>query len=103
MAAISLWAVVQHSGYGYGGDPTFQLGLETNHVTTAAARDRVKRAGGVLFATYGAADDYCMKEMYRDVPEPALVPRAPGMFSDKVIDGLRIYKPADRPATAVDA
>lgn len=103
MAAISYHTVVQHSGYGYNGDGTFRKGLESRSITTAAARDRVLHAGGVLFDTYTQAEDYCMEEMYRTAPPGAftLVPEAPGVFSTREVDGLCIYVPNERPAGAV--
>lgn len=103
MATISFYTAVQHSGYGYGGDPTFQLGLESRHISTAKERDLVLHQGGVLFGSYAAAERYCMEEMYRNEPEGAfsLVPHAPGEFSTKQIDGLAIYRPQEKPAEAV--
>lgn len=103
MPTISYHTVVQHSGYGYKGDPQFIKGLESRTVDTRATLDRVKKAGGVLFHSYAQAEDYCMEEMYRTAPPGAftLTPQAPGEFSDRVVDGLRIYVPPVRPEGAV--
>ena len=95
MVKINLFTVVQHSGCGYGGDYTFRRGLEVRNVDNAKDRNAVQKAGGLLFDTWGKADNYCDEEMYRDVPEGAfvLVPRAPGTFAAAEVDGLRVYVP----------
>ena len=104
MADLSYYTVVQHSGFGYGGDPTFRRGLESQHVGTQAVLKRVRQAGGVLFPNYATAEDYCMEEMYRTAPPGAftLVPDAPGEFSDKVVEGLHIYVPPVKPEGTVE-
>lgn len=93
MSKTMLWAVVQHSGFGYKNDPGFKKGLELRNVTAKDA-ERIKAAGGVVFDTYTEADEYAFVEMY---PEGAsgLYPQARGAFSKRVVDGLRIYLPTD--------
>jgi hypothetical protein len=90
---VECWTVVQHSGFGYGSDPTFSRGLETREISKAAERDLVLQHKGVLFGSDMAAEQYCEVEMYRQVPE-VLIPEAPGQFCLFFkIDGLRIYVP----------
>jgi hypothetical protein len=86
------WTVVQHSGFGYSGDPVFESGLEERRVGTKAEQARVERAGGVLFDDYSQAEDFAMEAMY-PADTVGLAPSARGSFSEKTIDGLRIYVP----------
>jgi hypothetical protein len=85
------WTLVQHSGYGYGGDPGFARGLEIRQVETRAERARVEKAGGVIFDTYVEASK--AEDEWPYVDNGGLYPHAQGTFSDKTIDGLRIYVP----------
>lgn len=85
------YTAVQHSAYGYGGDPTFMSGLESRCLDTQAEVKRVAGAGGMLFPTYEEAEAYCEREMYEG--NNGLLPHAPGTFSDKKVDDLRIYVP----------
>ena len=100
MTEPNKYTVVQHSGFGYGSDPQFQHGLESRSVLTKAERERVTKAGGLLFDTYTEAEDFAADAMYgtfKDDPGNTrtfdLTPRAKGTFSDKKVDGLRIYIP----------
>ena len=93
------YTVVQHSAAGYKGDPTFAKGLETRAVTKAEAT-KVAHAGGTVFPSYGAADDYADAEMYGPTVE-GLIPAAPGMFAVVKVDGLAVYVPATRPEGAL--
>lgn len=90
---------VQHSGYGYAHKPEFAQGIELRGISKAEAK-RVVEAGGILFSNYQTCDDWCDKEMYRNVPD-GLVPNAPGTFSTKVVNGLRIYVPGYSPEGSV--
>ena len=84
------WAIVQHSGAGYGNKSGFSRGLEEHMVNSRQAK-RVTACGGLVFDTYVEARDYCEDEMY---PEGSgLYPAAPGRFSKSSLDGLRIYIP----------
>lgn len=85
------WAIVQHSGYGYGENPQFRRGLELRQVTTAQER-RVREVGGVVFDGYPEADDYALAEMFPPGYD-GLTPRAPGSFARRRVDGLRVYVP----------
>lgn len=85
------YTIVQHSAYGYKGDPAFSKGLETRSVNTDE-RNRVVKAGGLLFPTYSSAENYADREMYVQV-YGGIIPDAPGTFSHMKIDGLAIYIP----------
>lgn len=90
------WTVVQHSGYGYSDNPQFQQGLETRECGAKEAA-KVEKVGGILFDSYGDAEDFAMKAMYPDGDDAPLslgiLPNAQGTFSDQTVDGLRIYVP----------
>lgn len=86
------WTIVQHSGWGYNMDPTFQRAVEMRHVGTKAEQTKVEKAGGILFDTYGEAADFEEKANGISTEEiPFLTVK--GKFSDKDIDGLKIYIP----------
>lgn len=93
MTSYDEYTVVQHSGYGYAGDPTFRRGLESCWVANQRQRETILRHGGLVFASYGEAEDYAMKEQYPEGYE-GLVPAAPGTFDTYEVDGLRLYRPA---------
>lgn len=92
MAGEFGWTVVQHSGYGYSAKPGFEHAVETRHISTQAERHRVEGAGGVIFDTCMAAEDFAEAANY-PAGNPGIYPRAKGTFSDKLIDGLLIYIP----------
>ena len=85
------YTLVQHSGYGYAGDPGFKQGLESRSLTAADKR-RVEKVGGFIFDDYMSAEDAAFKLMYPD-PGFYMYPRFKGTFADAVIDGLRIAIP----------
>lgn len=86
--------VVQHSGYGYAGNPEFQQGLELRDVQTVRDRRMVERCGGRLFSSRREAEEWTELEMYPPGYE-GLVPEAPGTFSATAsVDGLAVYQPA---------
>lgn len=89
------WTLVQHSGFGYMGNPQFERGLEVRQISTKADIDLVERVGGVLFDSYTAADDASDEWSYPDGQDTGndMLPHAMGEFSDQEIDGLRIYIP----------
>lgn len=89
--ARSAWTVVQHSGFGYNGDPCFSAGLETRRCLPCD-QVIVTKVGGLLFDSPGAAEDFTEKAMYPPGAE-GLIPAAAGTFSDKTVDQLRIYIP----------
>jgi hypothetical protein len=100
MAKETLYAIVQHSAFGYADDGQFVAGLEIRGVDTEKEKNLVRKVGGKLFAHYGDADDYTMDEMYHE-DNPSLIPDAKGTFSEKKIDGLAIYIPAKENANNV--
>jgi len=67
------WTVVQHSGFGYGGKPAFEKGLETRMCRTQTEKNRVIKAGGVLF-DYMGAEKFAEKAMYPDTEARVLCP-----------------------------
>lgn len=90
--AIMKYAIVQHSAFGYKGDRTFEQGLEQRVVTTKKEADAIEKAGGILFDTYGEADDFCDMVMYPE-DDAGLTPSAKGTFADLKVDGLAVYIP----------
>lgn len=86
------WAVVQHSGYGYKGNPQFKAAVETRKLQTVGEVRLVERCGGAVFDSYLEAEEFAEKANYpADVK--GIVPHAKGTFSKLCIDGLRIYIP----------
>jgi hypothetical protein len=86
------WTLVQHSGFGYGQKPEFRAAVETREVT-GKTLEKVKRAGGVLFDSYGEAEDASDRENYPPGTS-GLVPNARGAFHTKLeVDQLRLYLP----------
>jgi|tagenome__1003787_1003787.scaffolds.fasta_scaffold20677639_2 hypothetical protein len=89
------WTLVQHSAYGYAEKPGWEKAVETRQITTDAELKRVKSAGGFVFASYNEADDQEYKSNYpKGAGETLTYPEVLGTFSDKELDGLRIYIPA---------
>jgi hypothetical protein len=88
------YTLVQHSAYGYQEKPGWDKAVETRRITTEAELDRVKKVGGFVFPSYNEADDQEYKSNY---PEGAgdriTYPEVKGTFSDKELDGLKIYIP----------
>lgn len=86
-----LWTIVQHSGFGYGQKPAFKKGIEIQRLTSKSERKKVLEEGGLIFDSYKTTDDFIMEVSY---PEGSgLAPNAPGSFSKKKIDRLRIWIP----------
>jgi hypothetical protein len=82
------YTVVQHSGYGYAGKPTFKQALEVRTLHTVGEVRTVQQADGLLFDDWKEADDYTDSVPFLN---------APGTFSPKKIDQLRIYQPPNAP------
>lgn len=100
--AESKWTLVQHSAFGYQEKPGWDLAVETHSITTEAELKRVQSVGGFVFDSYSEADD---QEMASNYPEGVAqagtgkdfvltYPEVQGTFSDKDLDGLKIYIPA---------
>lgn len=87
------YTLVQHSGYGYGGHPQFQRGLESRRLHSKAQRDKVVKVGGVAYPGYMEAEDAAERFMFPEGYD-GIVPLAGGRFSAARIDRLRIYVPA---------
>lgn len=90
------WTIVQHSGYGWGGKEQFIGGLETDHITTEKQLEKVLKAGGVVFDSYGEADDYSFFAMYKD--NPTLIPWADrfGEFVPRKNGSLALFIPQEQ-------
>lgn len=89
------YTVVQHSAYGYAGNPQFKYALEERSIDKKGEK-RVVDAGGVVCKGYMEASNLCEKWMYP--PEVlGIVPdcRSVGTFSKKKVDGLAIFIPTD--------
>lgn len=87
-----MYTVVQHTGFGRGRNKQFMLGLESANADRKGIAEKIQKAGGVLFDTYMEAEDYCMTEQY-PATYNGIIPRAPGSFSNVVVDGRRVYIP----------
>jgi hypothetical protein len=83
--------LVQHSGYGYGNDPTFVNGLETRTVTPSQAK-KLEPHGVTIYPGYVPAAKAEMALMYPEGYE-GMVPVAnrSGHFLNTKIDGLRVF------------
>lgn len=90
------YTAAQHSGFGVGGKPEFERGLEPKALLTDAEEQLVHSVGGTLFDGYTAAADYCDAEQYPAEVGLSLTPCAPGSFSSKKVGGLAIYIPAEK-------
>lgn len=91
MTRICKWTLVQHSGYGYGGNAGFKYGLETREINNVTDLRKVMKAGGVVFDNYMDAGRAEEELPYKN--NSSLYPKVHGTFSDEMIDGLRIYIP----------
>jgi hypothetical protein len=86
------WTVVQHSGYGYKGNPQFKQAVETRQVQTKGEMSLVERSGGVVFDSYLLAEEFAERANY-PADYNGIIPDARGTFSKLMIDSLRIYIP----------
>ena len=84
------YTAVQHSGYGYGEKDGFKQGLEMREIKNETQRKMVLIEGGYIFEGYVEVMEFCEKEQHPELS--GLYPKAPGEFSNKKIDGLRIYR-----------
>lgn len=87
------WTLVQHSGFGYGGNPQFSKAVESRPVRTAGEERLVTQAGGILLGSYTEAEELAFSVNYPDEDYAGLIPDARGAFSDRKVDGLRVYIP----------
>lgn len=86
------WTVVQHSGFGYAHDRQFEHAVESRNVATKKEQEMVLKVGGLLFDTYGQAEDFCEEANY-PADHVGLIPDVQGTFADKDVDGLKVYIP----------
>lgn len=91
MKVKNRWTVVQHSGFGYGGNATFMKSLEVREVNNMADVKAILKAGGLFFNSYTEATKYEEEEPYKD--NDSIIPCVQGTFADVKVDGLAIYIP----------
>lgn len=89
---VTKWTVVQHSGFGFNRDETFSRSLESRMVSGRKSEDAVIKAGGILFDSYGEAEDFAELAMYPPGND-GIIGNCQGTFANEDIDGLRIYIP----------
>lgn len=88
------WTIVQHSAYGYGQKPGFDRAVEVLQIQSHSEAKRVTESGGITFTTYAEASRFEEMANYpADMDPTSLYPEAKGTFSDRTIDGLKIYIP----------
>ena len=97
-----MYTLVQHSGYGYAGNPQFRQGLETRELRRKGDQERVRKLGGVLFANYAEAEEAAHALMYPD-DGFYLTPRFKGTFATAVVDGLKIAIPEPLPTVGASS
>lgn len=97
-----MYTLVQHSGYGFAGKPDFARAVEEAYVDDLKAQDKIRKAGGLLFLSYGEASKYAHELNYP--PEvPGLVPRVQGTFHPRLkVGGLLVYLPSERDRAVID-
>ena len=85
------YTLVRHSAHPH--DYQFQRAVESTSVADAEAK-KVKKAGGVVFDSYGAASAQEYRENYP--PEvQGMIPRCRGSFSRQKVGGLAVYLPGE--------
>ena len=89
------YTLVQHSGFGYGGDRTFQRGLEPREITSKVELNRVRKVGGLVLQNYIISEDMAEELMYPNNYPNGAAPTATyfGNFSVKTVDDLHIFVP----------
>lgn len=90
-----LYTVVQHSAWVTKRDPQFEHALESAAITEKQA-NKVRALGGLVFDSYGKAEDYAEAEQYPP-GYAGLIPVARGTFTRHKlaeIEGRPIYVPA---------
>jgi hypothetical protein len=90
------WTIVQHSAFGYGGNPEFEHAIEVRELGQEEPfkreLGRVLLAGGIVFDDYMNAIAFEHSEGYPPGTE-GIIPAAPGRFAEEKIDGLAVYVP----------
>jgi hypothetical protein len=93
------WTLVQHSAFGYQEKPGWDKAVETRLITTDVELKRVESVEGFVFDNYNEASSQEYKSNYPDGVEiegrefTLTYPEVKGTFSDKELDGLKIYIP----------
>lgn len=89
----TVYTIVQHSAYGYKGNPQFEKAVEVTGLTTRGEAHLVVRVGGITFSDFRAAEDFAEHANYPEPEKQGIIPAVQGTFSKKMINGLRIYVP----------
>lgn len=97
--APSKWTLVQHSGYGFGGDTQFIRAVEIASIETKKEIDTIEKLGGLIFDSYIDADEAEYAENYPDPNDQSIIPNCRGTFARAKISGLKIYIPLSKDKT----
>jgi hypothetical protein len=94
---VDKWTLVQHSAFGYQEKPGWDKAVETRQISTEAELGMAVNEGGMIFDSYNDADEAEYKENYPNgAGETLTYPEVKGTFSNREIDGLKIYIPAQQ-------
>jgi len=94
---VRLFTLVQHSGFGFAGNPQFQHAVEEACLSSTREVERVRRAGGVILGDYFEASQRAELENYPPWVK-GFIPHAAGTFAKVKIGGLRVYLPHPSPS-----
>ncbi len=86
------YTLVQHTGFTVGGKPEFKHAVEQRSVTTKKEERAIRRAGGVIYQTYGSAADRATQENF-PAGYKGMIPKAPGKFVNRSAFDEPIYVP----------
>jgi hypothetical protein len=86
------YTLVEHSAWTVKRDPCFERAVETATITTKRVEDAVRRAGGAIYYSWGAAHDAEQAANYPPEVE-GLIPRVRGAFARYAMEGRRVYIP----------
>jgi hypothetical protein len=86
------WTVVQHSGFGYKGNPQFERAVEVRQIHNQGELRLVERVGGMILDSYMEAEAFAERANYTP-SNNSIIPNARGTFSKLMLDDLRIYIP----------
>lgn len=93
---MTLYTLVQHSGWTVTKHAEFAQAVELTHVNKALA-DKIHAAGGLVFDDYGLVADAEERENYQP-DNRSLIPRVPGVFHPTLeVEGRSVYIPPASP------
>lgn len=87
-----LFTLVQHSAWTYKRDPQFRAAVETRAIP-ARSREKIERAGGVVYTSFAAADEAEMAANYPDPKYGGIIPQVRGHFDVKIDYEGALYIP----------